>query len=137
MAGGEDSGPPALRNAALNALHGFAYRPFLADGIPVSARTVVAIPFKLPPEIPARTYPMPRLELGDFEPQASGGDLVSLSSLPPSLSKWYRGHISNSLKTFRTTRSRISFMTIYRGRASDEFSRKQRDNALLVSVRGA
>lgn len=92
MAGGEDSGPPALRNAALNALHGFAYRPFLVGGMPVSARAEVAIPFKLPPEIPAHTYPMPRLELGDFG-QAPGGDLVSLSSLPPSLSKWFRGHV--------------------------------------------
>jgi Gram-negative bacterial TonB protein C-terminal len=93
MAGGDDTGPPALRDAAVNALGGFAYRPFLVGGVPVSAQTVVAIPFKLPPEIPARTYPMPRLELSDFDPQAPSGDLVSLSSLPPSLSKWYRSHV--------------------------------------------
>lgn len=61
-----ESGPPALRQAAIDSVAPATYRPFQKDGHPIGAQTTVALVFKLPPgtHIPPR-HP-PRLTLDTF-----------------------------------------------------------------------
>jgi Gram-negative bacterial TonB protein C-terminal len=97
---GDISGPPSLSNAAMNAISGFRYRPFTRGGKPVPVVTTIAIPFKLPPGIPAHTYPMPHVTMDEFNSRRPVGQVVRLSLLPPRLKNWYHEYIADQLVDF-------------------------------------
>jgi periplasmic protein TonB len=44
------SGPPELRQAAIDAVKTWRYKPYLVKGAPMEVEGEVSVPFKLPPE---------------------------------------------------------------------------------------
>ena len=64
---GIQSGPPALRKAATDAVMQYVYRPFQKNGRPINASTTVDVLFKLPTGVaPSQHYPVPELSRANF-----------------------------------------------------------------------
>lgn len=92
------SGPPALEQAAQDALQTYVYRPFERDGKPLAVQAIVEVPFVLPAGAVPHRYPVPAISLNSFFSRDSmRGEQIEYSLLSPRMQTWYKSYLGSNL----------------------------------------